>query len=224
MDTMIQIAAIDNDRMLLEGMAAWIATAGDIDLAEMASSVSEYLASDARAPVVLLDLNLEDFSDPAANVQMLVDAGKRVIVMSVIPDKVHIINVSQAGAAAYITKDHNLSALADVIRRVFRGDPTLTTEHAFWLSQDTRANRPQLSPQELRILQLYASGMALKSAAKRVGVAYGTARTYLARVQAKYAEAGRPINNRVDYAVRLREDQFGRERLGEHGCDKEAQS
>ncbi len=154
MVSVIDIAAIDDDMMLLQGMAAWISGVEDIRLTETAPSVDEYLASPRVAKVVLLDLNLRDFSDPATNVERLVSAGHKVIVMSVIP------------------------------------------------------------AQEARILSLYASGLTLDAVARRVGIRRGTARTYLDRIRNKYAAAGRPIGNRVEYAARVREDLLGRESLG----------
>jgi len=214
MDAVIAVGAIDNDAMLLEGMAAWITGVDDIRLTETASSIDEFLSHARNTKVVLLDLNLEDFSNPADNVRRLVAAGHKVIVMSVIPDKSYVIATTQAGALAYVTKDKNLTLLADVIRSVATGKPAMTTEQAFLLSQDDRPTRPKLSPQEAKILNLYATGMTLESAARRAGVKYGTARTYLQRIQNKYAEVGRPITHRIDYASRVREDQFGRENIG----------
>jgi two-component system, NarL family, nitrate/nitrite response regulator NarL len=39
--TVIEIGVIDDDQMLLQGMAAWIGTTGDIRLAATAASVEE---------------------------------------------------------------------------------------------------------------------------------------------------------------------------------------
>ena len=55
---MIEIGVIDDDQMLLQGMAAWIASTGDVRLAAMATSVDEYLAVAQTPEIVILDLNL----------------------------------------------------------------------------------------------------------------------------------------------------------------------
>lgn len=210
MEPVIEIGAIDNDRMLLEGLGAWIATASEVRLKDTAASVAEYLDLDGPSRIVLLDLNLENFTEPVDNVRHLIDYGHDVIVVSVIPDVKYIVSTTEAGAVAYVTKDQNLSTLLDVVRSVHAGESPMTQEHAFWLSQDDRPSRPALSARESSVLQLYASGMTLDSVSRRVGIKPGTTREYLSRIKRKYADVGRPIKSRVDYAERLREDQFGR--------------
>jgi DNA-binding NarL/FixJ family response regulator len=84
MAKMIDIAAVDDDVMLLEGMGNWIGGTGDIRLVATARTVDSLLgAMTTPATVVLLDLVLADRSEPAQNVRRLVEAGQRVLVMSV---------------------------------------------------------------------------------------------------------------------------------------------
>jgi two-component system nitrate/nitrite response regulator NarL len=213
MDPLIEIGVIDNDQMLLQGMAAWIAGTGDIDLTVTATSVAEYLASSPTPRIVILDLNLENYTDPARNVAELVDAGLKVVVASVIPDREYIASTTEAGAAAYITKNNNLDALADVIRAVHEGRSHTTPEHAFWLSRDDRPRRPHLSPREQEILEAVGRGAPHKAIARQLGIAMGTVQTHLERVRHKYAEVGRPIHHPAHYSDRLREDGLGRGKL-----------
>ncbi|MEU8183564.1 response regulator transcription factor [Micromonospora sp. NPDC049044] len=211
--SVIEVGAIDNDQMLLEGMSAWISRLPDIDLTTLAASVQEYLAGAAPPRIVILDLNLENFTDPAANVRQLVDAGHAVIVVSVIPDPVYIAGTTEAGAVAYVPKANNLSVLAGVIRSVAAGETPMTIEQAFWLGRDARPERPQLSVREREVLIAYGSGRTVEAVGRGLGIAPGTVRTYLDRIKEKYARAGRPIEHRVQFLERVREDGFGRERL-----------
>ncbi|MBB5868285.1 DNA-binding NarL/FixJ family response regulator [Allocatelliglobosispora scoriae] len=215
---MIEIAAIDNDRMLLEGMAAWIAKVPDIRLTATASSVADFLSQAVSARIVLLDLNLEDFSDPVDNVASLVAAGFTVIVITVVPDLSYILATTEAGAAAYVAKTANLTVLSDAIRAVARGDSPLTTEHAFWLGRDDRPDRPELTPREHEVLVAYGRGMTVDAVGRQLGIAAGTVRTYLERAKQKYADVGRPIRHRGQYTERIREDALGRERLPGSGA------
>jgi two-component system nitrate/nitrite response regulator NarL len=214
MDALIKIGFIDNDQMLLQGMTAWIAGTGDIDLVATATSVEEYLAARPTAPIVILDLNLENYTEPAHNVANLVRTGLQVIVASVIPDRAYIVSTTEAGAAAYITKNNNLDALAGVIRAVHEGRTPTTPEHAFWLSRDDRPLRPHLSPREYEILRAVGNGEPHKAIAHKLHIAVSTVQTHLERVRHKYLLAGRPIENPGDYRDRIREDGLGRERLG----------
>jgi DNA-binding NarL/FixJ family response regulator len=212
-ETVIEIAAIDNDRMLLEGMSTWLAEIPDIHLEATASSVADFLSQTVSARIVLLDLNLEDFTDPVDNVTNLVAEGYTVIVITVVPDLSYILATTEAGAAAYVAKTANLTALADVIRAVARGDSPLTTEHAFWLGRDDRPDRPELTPREHEVLVAYGRGMTVDAVGRQLGIAAGTVRTHLERAKQKYAEVGRPIRHRGQYSERIREDALGRERL-----------
>jgi DNA-binding CsgD family transcriptional regulator len=63
-----------------------------------------------------------------------------------------------------------------------------------------------LSPQELRALALYVSGLPLKSVARQMGVQYETAKSYLDRVRAKYAQVGREARTKVELRNRAVED------------------
>jgi two-component system, NarL family, nitrate/nitrite response regulator NarL len=216
MEAVIRIGAIDDDQMLLHGMASWIAAEiNDIELTVIAASVSEYLSQTPLPEIVLLDLNLDNFTDPVDNVTQLVEAGLKVIVMSVIPDPAYIASTTEAGAETYITKkNNNLNALARAVRDVHEGNDATTPEQAFWLSRDNRPHRPDLSPRELQVLIAFGEGKTQDAIARRLGIAPSTVQTHLERVRTKYLKAGRPIENRGHYSDRVREDRFGRERLG----------
>ncbi|SEE57343.1 LuxR C-terminal-related transcriptional regulator [Jiangella alba] len=210
MEAVIDIAAIDNDQMLLEGMTTWLFRVPDIRLVRTATTVDDFLGRPATARIVLLDLNLEDFSDPVQNVSALVAAGCTVIVVTVVPDPSHILTTTEAGAVAYVQKSANLTALAEVVRAVARGESPLTADHAFWLGRDDRPGRPRLTPREREVLVAYGRGMTLDAVGRLLGIAAGTVRTHLERVKRKYSTVGRPIRHRGQYGERVREDGLGR--------------
>ncbi|WP_049804767.1 response regulator [Microlunatus phosphovorus] len=217
--TVITVAAIDDDRMLLGGLTAWLGPVDDLELVLTCGTVADYeqaLAADIAVPdVVLLDLNLRDLTDPVDNVQRVLASGALVIMVSTIPDADGVLATLEAGAAGYLTKDQDLEALLAAIREVAAGGSALSPELAFMISRDSRPQRPQLSPQERTVLTAYASGATLAAAARRAGVAYGTAREYLERVKRKYADAGRPTYTKLDLADRVREDRLELDGLGE---------
>lgn len=206
--TVIRVGVVDDDAMLREGMGAWFSSLPDLVIAASAGSLSDLLAEAPEVDVVLLDLNLRDFSQPAANVKALVSKGYRVLIVSSIPDAEHVIATISAGASGYVTKNRDLISLADAIRDVAAGGFALSPELAFVLSRDHRVDRPVLTPREAEVLGLYASGLTLEAVARRVGIAPGTARTHLERVKQKYAEVGRPAYTKLELAERHREDRL----------------
>lgn len=203
----ITVSAVDDDRMLIDGLAAWLARVPDIRLTGRAATVAELLATEpSPADVVLLDVLLADGSDPVENVRTLVRVGRRVLVVSVVTTGDMARRMIDAGAGGYLTKDHDLAALAAKVREVAEEEMAISPEVALGWLADQDGDRPVLSPQEHAVLLAYASGMTLAAAARSAGVRPGTAKNYLERVKNKYRKAGRPAYTKLDLAARVRED------------------
>jgi DNA-binding NarL/FixJ family response regulator len=190
---MIRIAVIDNDKLVPAGLRALLAGTADIVIAGTATTVGGYL--DARtgtaADVVLLDLRLEDGSDPAANVAVLHATGAAVLVISVHGDRRHIRATIRAGASGYLIKNDDADKLAEAIRTVHTGQLALTAELMTLINDDP----PELSPQELHVLYLYGTGSTLAATARRLGIAIPTVRSYLDRIRAKWAATDEPVDD-----------------------------
>ncbi|MBB6346439.1 helix-turn-helix transcriptional regulator [Nonomuraea muscovyensis] len=203
----ITVSVVDDDRMLIEGLAAWLAGVPDVRLTGWAATVEELLATEPEpADVVLLDLLLADRSDPVDNLRTLVRLRRRVLVVSVVTSGDMARQMIRAGAGGYLTKDHDLAALVAKVREVAKEEVAISPELALGWLADQDADRPALSPQERAVLLAYASGMTLIAAARSAGVQPGTARNYLERVKDKYRKAGRPAYTKLDLAARVRED------------------
>ncbi|MFC3821345.1 response regulator [Planomonospora venezuelensis] len=204
---MITLSVVDDDRMLIEGLAAWLAGVPDVRLTASAATVAELLRTEpSPADVVLLDLLLADRSDPVDNVRTLVRLRRRVLVVSVVTSGGTARQMIGAGAGGYLTKDHDLAALVAKIREVAEEEVAVSPELALGWLADRDGDRPVLSPQERAVLLAYASGMTLGAAARSAGVQPGTAKNYLERVKDKYRKAGRPAYTKLELATRVRED------------------
>ncbi|MER7519641.1 response regulator transcription factor [Streptomyces sp. NPDC126499] len=208
---LITVAVVDDDRMLLDGMRAWLGGVPELRLVATAATVGELLASGSAPPppdVVLLDLVLRDGSLPADNIRRLLGTGSRVLVISTVPDRTRVIESVRAGADGYLTKDNDLPTLVAAVKDIAAGHGAHSPELAFACAHDTSPTRPRLSPRERQILLDYASGLTLKSAARRAGITVHTAKDYLDRVKAKYRQAGRPAYTKIDLARRVHEDRL----------------
>jgi len=189
---MIRVAVVDNDKLVPAGLRVLLADTTDITVTHVATTVAEYLAADdTGADVVLLDLQLEDGTDPAANVGALHATGAAVLVISVHGDRRHVRATIRAGASGYLIKDDDMDKLADAIRSVHTGHRALTTELMTLINDDP----PELSPQELHVLYLYGTGSTLAATARRLGIAIPTVRSYLDRIRAKWAATDEPVDD-----------------------------
>jgi DNA-binding NarL/FixJ family response regulator len=202
----ITLAVIDDDRMLLDGLARWLADENGLHLSGTYATVNELVAQNPCVDVVLLDLVLRDGSSAVENVTRLVALDLNVVVISVWPNLSQVAATFSAGARGYLTKDHDLSTLASAARTVATGGTVYSPELAFACLNDPRPERPRLSTREREVLLAYASGMTLTAAARHVGVRPETAKTYLDRVKAKYQALGRPTRTKHELADRMRED------------------
>jgi DNA-binding NarL/FixJ family response regulator len=201
----IDFAAIEDNRMLVDGLRAWAGTLTDMRLTHVAATVDELLEGADEHDVVLLDPRLRAEPDPAVNVRRLIAAGNRVLVIDGSAELSMVARSLAAGAHGYLTRDHDTAALAATIRTIVAGGNA-------WSSGPTRAPghngpcRPMLSEREHGVLMAYASGLTLDSAARSLGISPETARTYLKRLKAKYQQAGLPVYTKLDLAEQVRAD------------------
>jgi two-component system, NarL family, nitrate/nitrite response regulator NarL len=215
MADVIDVAAVEDNRMFADGLRAWAGTLPDIRLAMVTSTIEELLRTSAgRHFIVLLNPALRADPDPAQNVRRLVEAGHRVVVIDGSVDLTIVARTVAAGAHGYLTHNHDMAALAATLRAIASGGtawslgPTMTSEPA------GLPTRPPLSEREHAVLMAYISGLTLESTARSLGISTETAKTYLKRVKAKYRDAGLPVYTKLDLAERVRADCSSRTGLG----------
>jgi DNA-binding NarL/FixJ family response regulator len=112
----------------------------------------------------------------------------------------------RAGASGYVLKTEEAGELREAVRAVAAGNDWVSPRLAYILATDDSPDRPELSPQETRTLQLYATGLPIKSVARRLGISEETAKQYVQRVRIKYAQANRAAPSKLDLYHRAVED------------------
>ena len=198
----IKVLAVDDHPLFLEGIAAVIAAASDIQLVATVSSgeaaLSSYRAS--RPDVTLMDLRLTDMNGIDA-----IDAIRqefpdaRIIVLTSHTGYGVAHRALNAGAAAYLLKDNAHRELTDVIRAVYRGckevDPLVASE----LAQHF-ADAP-LTERELDVLMLVADGNTNRSTAQALGIQEDTVKGHVKSILTKLGARDR--THAVTVALRL---------------------
>jgi len=204
----IDVAAVDDHPIILESVAGWVMSdEGDIRVVATASTVAALLAGPgSQADVVLLDLDLADGTSVEGNVAAILAAGPAVLVLSASDRPLAVRAAIHAGARGYALKNEQSDQIRSAIREVAAGGDWVSSRLAYILATDDAADRPALSHQETRALQLYATGLPLKSVARRMEISEETVKQYLARVREKYARAGRAAPTKIELYYRAVED------------------
>jgi DNA-binding NarL/FixJ family response regulator len=204
----IDIAAVDDHPIILDSVAGWVmADEGDIRVVATAVTMQELLAGPGRhADVVLLDLDLGDGTAVECNVAAILAAGPAVLVLSASDRPLAVRAAMRAGASGYALKNERADQIRSAIREVAAGRDWISPALAYILATDDATGKPALSHQEMRALQLYATGLPMKSVARKMAIGEETVKQYLGRVRAKYALAGRAAPTKLELYHRAVED------------------
>lgn len=209
MEAAIRVVILDDHALFHQALMAWLQSQGpSIEVAYAGADVQRALGAAPASDVVLLDLDLGTDAPPLPQlVGSFRDAGCGVLIVSALGSPRVVRQGLAAGALGYMSKREDPAELLEAIRIVASGEGFLTPEMAAILAESPQ-DVPNLSIQELSALRLYASGMKLDSVARRMNVSPATAKEYLDRVRAKYAQAHREVRTKSDMRRAAVEDGF----------------
>jgi len=198
----IKVLAVDDHPLFLEGIAAVIATASDIQLVATVSSgeaaLNSYRAS--RPDVTLMDLRLSDMNGiDAINAIRQEFPDARIIVLTSHTGYRLAHRALNAGAAAYLLKDNAHRELVGVIRAVNQGRKEVDPSVARELAQHI-ADAP-LTERELDVLMLVAEGNTNRSTAQALGIQEDTVKGHVKSILTKLGARDR--THAVTVALRL---------------------
>ena len=195
----IRVAVIDDHLPVRDGLASALRQDGfDVPYAGVLPSELLSHQPPLELDVVLLDLDLgHEGQATVGDVAAMVERGWRVLIVSAMANVERVREFLRADVAGFVPKWEPHEALVYSILAAAQGADLTSREVAGIIASDDDPLRPALSDQELRALQLYASGMKMTSVARQMNVSVHTAKEYIARVRVKYAAAGRPVNTKT---------------------------
>jgi DNA-binding NarL/FixJ family response regulator len=208
----VRVFIVDHSELVRVGIEAILADQPWIDVvgaAATAAGAHETLVS-VRPNVVLVDADLPD--DGAR--ELLRSTHDRptgsgghspaVVVVASSPQADRALDAFAMGACGYLAKDVSADALLDAIRRAAAGevsvDPVLGAHLLQALAATGTAVLPSpdaLTPRELEVLRLLATGRTNKEIASQLIVALGTVKIHVERILSKLGST-----NRSEAAVR----------------------
>src|SRR6185436_14083225 len=223
----VKLLIVDDHPLFRQGVRFALATYDDIHVAAEASSGEDALAWLTTAPpnqepnVVLVDLNLPGMSGLEVTRQLRHQyPSVGVVMLSIYENDEQAFNALQAGAAAYRSKDINPKDLADILRRVARGEyvindvvleePKVASRVLSQfrnLPQDLSSAPDQdfplftpLSDREIEVLERIAAGGSNKEIADTLKISTQTVKNHISSILRKLS-----LNDRTQavlYALR----------------------
>ncbi|MGU3586458.1 LuxR C-terminal-related transcriptional regulator [Rhodococcus sp. C26F] len=201
-----RIGLVEDHESVALGFAAMLADQPDLELAGTATTVSGLLEQVTDLDLAVLDLRLSDGSSPKSNVEQLRAAGLETLIFTGAENPYLLRSAARAGVLGVVRKSEPAAVVIEAIRVAAAGGQVASTEWAAAIDGDPELDDVGLSPRQLEVLELYASGEKLDRVARLTGLAPQTVNDYLQRIRQKYAEAGRPAPTKTDLYKRAVED------------------
>ncbi|GAA2291395.1 response regulator transcription factor [Nonomuraea roseoviolacea subsp. roseoviolacea] len=208
---MIRVLIADDHPVVRQGLRTFLDLQDDITVVGEAGDGERAveLAAELVPDVVLLDLRMPVL-DGLGALERLSGSPARVLVLTSVSDRSDVAPAMRAGAAGFLYKDVDPSALAQAVRAVHGGQVLLAPEAAeAMLSAGADAHAgggggvpgpAPLTEREREVLALIAAGRSNREIARSLAVAEKTVKTHVSNVLMKLGVQDR--TQAALYAVR----------------------
>jgi RNA polymerase sigma factor (sigma-70 family) len=194
----IGVAIADDQPLVRAGLRMIIDAADGMRVVAEASDGREAIEAVHRTQpnIVLMDIRMPTLDGIAATSRITSDTGSstRVVILTTFDLDEYIYGALRAGASGFLLKDVGPEQLVDAIRTVAGGDsllaPSVTTRliETVVRGQDhvaVPAAIDELTPRELEIFKLLASGLSNAEIADQLVLSQATVKTHVTRVLTK---------------------------------------
>jgi len=185
----IRVLVVDDDLMVRQTLADYLAIAGDVELigscadgAEAVEAVTQDLPD-----VVLMDIRMPVMDGVAATREILRIAPQvRVVALTTFDADEAIAAIFDCGGAGFLLKNTRPAALVEAVRAAHSGlaviPPTLISR---WTPGRVAVDRPSLAPREREVLGAVAQGLTNREIAARLFISPSTVKVHLAALMRK---------------------------------------
>jgi DNA-binding NarL/FixJ family response regulator len=215
---MITVLVVDDNSLIRAGLAALLRATPDFDVvAEAAGGMhAVHLAGEKRPDVILMDIRMPGVDGITAMKRILAQAKApppRVIMLTTFDLDQYVYEALRAGPAGFLLKETQPRQLISAIRVVADGEklfaPTVVGRliDAYVGRPDVPGAPPpslrELTPRELEILRLVATGRSNAEIAAALTISEATVKTHLNRTMTKLALTSRAQAVTIAYETGL---------------------
>jgi DNA-binding NarL/FixJ family response regulator len=195
----VRVVIADDQQLIRTGFRMILAAEPDIEIVGEAATGAEAVSlnRDLRPDVVLMDIRMPDVDGIEATRRILAqnhEPKTSVLILTTFDLDEYVYDALRAGASGFLLKDVPAPQLAAAIRTVGEGDALLAPSITRRLIEqfaaprtpsDTPPGLSELTPRELEVFRLVATGMSNGEIAAQLIVGETTVKTHVTRVLMK---------------------------------------
>jgi NarL family two-component system response regulator LiaR len=174
----IRIILVDDHKVVHQALAEMISFVADFELIAQGSNGQEAvdLCHEYIPDIVLMDVVMPIMDGVEATRKILKrHPSIKVLALSSFQDGVSVNSMLRSGAVGYVLKNAPVDELESIIRTVIEGKAVIDAALMQSILQPHRLeDDPNLSPRELEILNLVASGMSYDQVARCLEISLST--------------------------------------------------
>ena len=182
----IRVLCVDDHPVVRDGLAASIATQPDMMAVGEAGDGQTAIAMfrQLKPDIVVMDLRMPGMGGLEATVQIRKEfPAARIIVLTTYEGDEDIHRALEAGAQGYLLKDSVRKELLQTIREVYGGQRHISPAMAARVAEHTP--HVALTPRELQVLQLIATGLRNKEIGASLEIAEDTVKIHIKNIFGK---------------------------------------
>ena len=195
----VRLVIADDQQLIRTGFRMILAADPDIEIVGEAATGAEAvtLNRELRPDVLLMDIRMPELDGIEATRRILAqnhEPKPRVLILTTFDLDEYVYDALRAGASGFLLKDVPAPQLAAAIRTVGEGDALLAPSITRRLIEEfaaarTPTNTPsgldELTPRELEVFKLLATGMSNSEIATQLIVGETTVKTHVTRILMK---------------------------------------
>jgi DNA-binding NarL/FixJ family response regulator len=206
---MIRLAIVEDNRVYLQALRAYLAKIRDIELVHVAGDLQSMAALIATNPhVVIMDIDLGADSG-ITGVRLIKEAlpGAGILMLTVFEDEEKIVQSIQAGASGYLLKKDSPKKIVEAIHDIYKGEGAISGEVAKTLLNTFSNSIPytpdftgyDLTKREKEIALMLIEGLSYKEIAAHDFISMATLNTHISNL---YRKLG--IHSRSEISAKFR--------------------